>query len=99
MRLYRRLLVFLRPHSWRLIGNILFNVTAAALDGIAFTLLIPFLNTLFGLPNAIAQDMGWLTDVQDRLIGAFLVADDPLGSLRGVILVIIAMVALKNVFL
>lgn len=99
MRLYRRLLVFLRPHSWRLIGNILFNVTAAALDGIAFTLLIPFLNTLFGLPNAIAQDMGWLTDVQDRLIGAFLVADDALGSLRGVILVIIAMVALKNVFL
>ncbi len=99
MRLYRRLLVFLRPHSWRLIGNILFNVTAAALDGIAFTLLIPFLNTLFGLPNAIAQDMGWLTDVQDRLIGAFLIADDPLGSLRGVILVIIAMVALKNVFL
>jgi subfamily B ATP-binding cassette protein MsbA len=99
MRLYRRLLVFLRPHSWRLVGNILFNVTAAALDGVAFTLLIPFLNTLFGLPNAIAQDMGWLTDVQDRLIGAFLVADDPLGSLRGVILVIIAMVALKNVFL
>lgn len=99
MRLYRRLLVFLRPHTWRLVGNILFNVTAAALDGVAFTLLIPFLNTLFGLPNAIAQDMGWLTDVQDRLIGAFLVADDPLGSLRGVILVIIAMVALKNVFL
>jgi subfamily B ATP-binding cassette protein MsbA len=99
MRLYRRLLVFLRPHSWRLVGNILFNVIAAALDGVAFTLLIPFLNTLFGLPNAIARDMGWLTAAQERLIGAFLVADDPLGSLRGVILVIIAMVALKNVFL
>ncbi|WKW11197.1 ABC transporter ATP-binding protein [Pseudogemmatithrix spongiicola] len=99
MRLYRRLLVFLRPHTWRLVGNILFNVTAAALDGIAFTLLIPFLNTLFGMPNAIAQDMGWLTVAQDRLIGAFLVPDQPLASLRGVILVIIAMVALKNVFL
>ena len=99
MRLYRRLLVFLRPHSWRLAGNILFNIVAAALDGVAFTLLIPFLNTLFGLPNAIAQDMGWLTVAQQRLIGAFLVADQPLSSLRGVILVIIAMVALKNVFL
>ncbi|MBX3133921.1 MAG: ABC transporter ATP-binding protein [Gemmatimonadaceae bacterium] len=99
MRLYRRLLTFLRPHSWRLAGNVLFNVIAAALDGIAFTLLIPFLNTLFGLPNAIAQDMGWLTVIQERLIGAFLVPDDPLGSLQGVILVIIAMVALKNVFL
>lgn len=99
MRLYRRLLVFLRPHSWRLAGNILLNVIAAALDGIAFTLLIPFLNTLFGLPSAIAGGMGWLTDVQAWLIGSFLVATDPMGSLRGVIFVIIGMVVLKNVFL
>lgn len=99
MRLYRRLLVYLRPHSWRLAGNVLLNVIAAALDGIAFTLLIPFLNTLFGLPSAIARDMGWLTVVQDRLIGSFLDPADPMGSLRGVIFVIIAMVTLKNVFL
>jgi len=99
MRLYRRLLVFLRPHSWRLVGNVLFNVTGALLDGVAFTLLIPFLNTLFERPSAIAQDMGWLTDAQEWLIGAFMVEGDPLGSLRGVILVIIAMVTLKNVFL
>ncbi len=99
MRLYRRLLVFLRPHSWRLVGNVLLNVIAALLDGIAFTLLIPFLNTLFDRPQAIAEDMGWLTALQDRLIGSFLVAGDPMGSLRSVILVIIAMVALKNVFL
>ncbi len=99
MRLYRRLLVFLRPHTWRLAGNILFNVIAAALDGVAFTLLIPFLNTLFRLSSAVVQDMGWLTVAQERLVGAFLVEGDPLGSLRGVILVIIAMVTLKNVFL
>lgn len=99
MRLYRRLLVFLRPHTWRLVGNVLLNVIAALLDGIAFTLLIPFLNTLFDRPQAIAEDMGWLTALQDRLIGSFLVAGDPMGSLRSVILVIIAMVALKNVFL
>jgi subfamily B ATP-binding cassette protein MsbA len=99
MRLYRRLLVFLRPHTWRLVGNILFNVIAAGLDGVAFTLLIPFLNTLFGLSSAVVQDMGWLTVAQERLVGAFLVAGEPLDSLRGVILVIIAMVTLKNVFL
>lgn len=99
MRLYRRLLRFLRPHAWRLGGNIAFNVTAAALDGIAFTLLIPFLNTLFGLPSQVPQDMGWLTALQDRLIGPFLDPADPMGSLRSVILVIIGMVALKNVFL
>jgi ATP-binding cassette, subfamily B, bacterial MsbA len=99
MRLYRRLLVYLRPHSWRLVGNVLFNVVAALLDGVAFTLLIPFLNTLFGLSSVVVQDMGWLTIAQERLVGSFLIAGDPLGSLRGVILVIIAMVTLKNVFL
>jgi ATP-binding cassette, subfamily B, bacterial MsbA len=99
MRLYRRLLRFLRPHSWRLAGNIACNVTAAALDGIAFTLLIPFLNTLFDQPEPIGTDMGWLSRIQDVLIGPFLTPGDPMGSLRSVILVIIAMVTLKNVFL
>lgn len=99
MRLYRRLLVYLRPHSWRLVGNVVFNVVAALLDGVAFTLLIPFLNTLFGLSSVVVQDMGWLTIAQERLVGSFLIVGDPLGSLRGVILVIIAMVTLKNVFL
>ena len=99
MRIYRRLLRFLRPHAWRLGGNVFFNVVAAALDGIAFTLLIPFLNTLFGLDTAVAGGMGWLTTLQEWLIGPFLDPAAPMDSLRGVILVIMAMVALKNVFL
>lgn len=99
MRVYRRLLRFLRPHAWLLAGNVAFNVIAAALDGIAFTLLIPFLNTLFGLQSGIASGMGWLTRLQEFLIGPFLDASDPMGSLRGVILVIMAMVTVKNVFL
>ena len=99
MRVYRRLLAFLRPHLWRLGGNVLLNVVAAALDGIAFTLLIPFLNTLFGLESRVAAGMGWLTRLQDWLIGPFLDVGDPMGSLRAVILMLIGMVALKNLFL
>ena len=99
MRVYRRLLAFLRPHLWRLGGNVLLNVVAAALDGIAFTLLIPFLNTLFGLESRVAPGMGWLTRLQDWLIGPFLDVGDPMGSLRAVILMLIGMVALKNLFL
>jgi subfamily B ATP-binding cassette protein MsbA len=99
MRVYRRLLAFLRPHGWRMGGNVGFNIVAAALDGLAFTLLIPFLNTLFGRPAMVAEGMGWLTRMQDALIGGFLDPADPMGSLRAVILVIIAMVTLKNVFL
>jgi len=99
MHVYRRLLRFLRPHAWRLGGNVVLNVLAAALDGIAFTLLIPFLNTLFGLEAQIASGMGWLTALQQALIGPFLDPADPMGSLRAVILVILTMVALKNLAL
>ncbi len=99
MRVYRRLLAFLRPHVWRLGGNVFFNVIAAALDGVAFTLLIPFLNTLFSLETKVAGGMGWLTRLQSWLIGPFLDAGDPMGSLRAVILVILAMVTLKNLSL
>ena len=99
MRVYRRLLRFLRPHAWRLGGNVVLNVLAAALDGVAFTLLIPFLNTLFGLEARIASGMGWLTALQQALIGPFLYPADPMGSLRAVILVILGMVALKNLAL
>ena len=38
---YRRLLEFLRPHWWRMAGNIVCNVIAAALNTFVFTLLIP----------------------------------------------------------
>ncbi len=99
MRVYRRLLRFLRPHAWRLGGNVFFNVVAAALDGFAFTLLIPFLNTLFGRATEVAPGMGWLTRLQEWMIGPFLDAADPMGSLRAVILVILALVAVKNLFL
>ena len=61
MSTYRRLLGFLRPHAGRFAGNIAANVVGAALDGIAFLLLIPFLNTLFNQPQAIPTGRGWLT--------------------------------------
>ena len=51
--MYKRLLQFLRPHWWRLAGNVVSNIIAAALDGFSFTLLIPFLNKLSGKSTAI----------------------------------------------
>ena len=98
MRLYRRLLVFLRPHWARLAGNIGANVIAAALDAVAFSLLIPFLNVLFGIGQAIPTGKGWLTDLLNRLVGG-MIGPDKLASLRGVIFMIIAIVLAKNVFL
>jgi len=99
MRLYRRLLVFLRPHAGRFAGNIAANVVGAALDVIAFSLLIPFLNVLFHTGIGIPQDKGWVTTLLNWLLGALLDERRPMQSLEGVILIIVGMVALKNVFL
>ena len=99
MRLYRRLLQFLRPHSSRMAGNVLSNVIGAILDAVAFSLLIPFLNTLFGNPNPIPQGKGFLTDLLNALVGRMIIPGEQMRSLEGVILVIIALVTLKNVFL
>lgn len=99
MSTYRRLLAFLRPHSGRFVGNITANVIGAVLDGAAFLLLIPFLNLLFGKEQAIPLDRGWLTELLNTVVGSMLIPGDPMGSLGGVIVVIVMLVALKNVFL
>ncbi len=94
--MYRRLLRFLAPHWVRLAGAIVCNAIAAALDVFAFALLIPFLNTLFGLPPLGGDNA--LNRLLDVLIGRLLVADDQMGSLQRVIVVVLAAVALKSVF-
>ena len=99
MSTYRRLLAFLRPHSGRFAGNIAANVVGAALDVVAFSLLIPFLNVLFDTGKAVPQDKGWITTLLNWLLGALLDRSRPMQSLEGVIVIIVALVALKNVFL
>lgn len=91
--MYRRLLRFLRPHRWRMAAVIACNLGAAVLDVFSFTLLIPFLDVLFqtGVTPSNA-----ITDLQQRLIGAFLRPGDPMGSLSVVIVVILIAVAAKN---
>jgi subfamily B ATP-binding cassette protein MsbA len=99
VKTYRRLLAFLRPHAGRFAGNIGANVVGATLDGIAFVLLIPFLNVLFERENPIPQNLGWMTDLLTAVIGSMVDPADKLGSLSGVIVLIITLVAAKNVFI
>ena len=97
--MYRRLLRYLRPHSWRMAGTITCNVVAAALDVFSFTLLVPFLNALFGAPQLIpSTSPSWITRLQQQLVGAFLDPADRLGSVEVMMVAIVAIVALKNVF-
>lgn len=95
---YRRLLPFLRPHQWKLAGNIACNMIAAVLDVFSFTLLIPFLAALFQQDSLLPTGAGWITEVQNATVGAFLDPQDPRGSLTAMIVVILIVVAIKNVF-
>ncbi len=93
--MYRRLLVFLRPHRWTMAATIASSVIAAALDGFSLSLLIPFLNALFGfqaLPSSgsrlthwVALAIGWLLDPTAKI-----------ASLERVIVIILVVVSAKN---
>ena len=96
--MYSRLLAFLRPHWWRMAGNIVSNLIAAFLGAFSYTLLIPFLNALFQKPSLLPAHAGVVEELQSRTIGVFLDPADPRGSLAAVIFVIIGIVVVKNVF-
>ena len=80
-----------------MVGTVLASVTAAALDGFAFALLIPFLNALFGT-DPLPVDGGWVTTFLRRVIGDVVDPANPMESLRNVIVILMVTVALKNFF-
>jgi subfamily B ATP-binding cassette protein MsbA len=92
--LYRRLLGFLRPHWWRMAGTIACNLVAAVLDVFTITLLIPVLNALFNQPQS-----GLITEIQQRVVGAFLDPADRMGSLRNILVLIMIAVVAKNLLI
>src|SRR5687767_14835780 len=97
--MYRRLLWYLRPHSWRMAGTIACNVIAAALDVFSLTLLVPFLNALFGQSQLIPTGSpSWISRLQEQLVGRFLDPADRLGSVESMMVAIIVIVAVKNLF-
>ncbi|HXT14526.1 MAG TPA: ABC transporter transmembrane domain-containing protein [Gemmatimonadaceae bacterium] len=97
MVLYRRLLGYLRPHWWRMAGNIICNVIAAALDAFSFTLLIPFLRELNGDSTPL-PDLGVVTGVLQWVLGRFITGRPHMQALEVVIVTIGIVVLVKNVF-
>ena len=71
------------------------NVAAALLDAFSLALLIPFLNTLFDQPP-IGLKAGWVSDLLRVTVGQLLDPADKMGSLRNVILIVLAAVLVKN---
>ncbi len=94
-RLWSRLWEFVRPHRMKLVGVVSLNGVAAVADVFSFTLLIPFLNALFG-KSQIIPATGIIGELLNATIGFLLVAGDQMASLRNVILVVLFAVAIKN---
>jgi subfamily B ATP-binding cassette protein MsbA len=78
-------------------GTISCSFIAAALDGYALALLIPFLNALFG-QSPIPAGEGWVSRFLDSTVGSLLDPASPMESLKSVILIILAVTAAKNAF-
>ncbi|HYW49826.1 MAG TPA: ABC transporter transmembrane domain-containing protein, partial [Gemmatimonadaceae bacterium] len=98
--MYRRLLGILRPHSWRLAATIACNLIVAALDVMSLALLIPFLQTLFGLDVSSTQTAttGTVQRTLNALLDQWMDPADKMGSLQVVVLIILGAITLKNVF-
>jgi subfamily B ATP-binding cassette protein MsbA len=79
-------------------GTVGSSIVAAALDAFAFSLLIPFLNALFGTAQLIPPNKGLITAVQERTLGFLLAGRSEMGALLVVIAVITVTVVVKNVF-
>jgi ATP-binding cassette, subfamily B, bacterial MsbA len=83
-----------------MVATILCNLLVAALDVMSLALLIPFLQTLFGVAPTATQAVatGSVQSLLNSVFGRFLDPSDKMGSLQTVVLIILAAIALKNVF-
>lgn len=98
--MYKRLLGFLRPYSWLMVGNIVFSLIAAGLEVFSFTLLIPFLGVLFGESalNCAKASPDFLERLQQQAICSFVDQSDKSASIKAVIVAILIVTLIKNVF-
>ncbi|MEO8945428.1 MAG: ABC transporter transmembrane domain-containing protein [Gemmatimonadaceae bacterium] len=94
--IYKRLLPFMRPHTWRMVGAIVTNIGAGLLDAFSVALLVPFLNTLFDRPPLDIK-AGWVSTLLHQTVGRLMVNGDKMGSLRNVIFIVMAVIVAKNV--
>ncbi len=74
---YARLFRYVGPFLGLLIGAIALMVVSAALDAFTLVLLIPFLQSLFGMEILAGADMSSLEQILDGWFGAWIRSGDP----------------------
>ncbi|GMV04181.1 MAG: ABC transporter ATP-binding protein [Gemmatimonadota bacterium] len=100
MRLYLRILGFLRPHTPLLLAAVAATLVFALLDAAVYVLLIPFVDALFVSGGATRAQA---PNVMERLLDATVyrwvdLSGDPLDAVSRIIVLILVVFAVKNVF-
>jgi subfamily B ATP-binding cassette protein MsbA len=96
---YVRLFRYVGPFTGLLLVAITLMVVSAALDAFTLVLLIPFLQSLFGMEILAGADMSSLERLLDGWFGGWIRTGDPLGALRNVCLLVLGALFLKNLTL
>jgi subfamily B ATP-binding cassette protein MsbA len=98
--MYGRLVRFVRPYSWLMIGNVVCSLIAAGLEVFSFTLLVPFLNVLFRKSSFGCETPSpdLLNRLQQQAVCSFVDTGDKLASIKAVIIAILAITLVKNFF-
>jgi subfamily B ATP-binding cassette protein MsbA len=96
---FLRLLGYLRPYTWAFILGLVCVTAAAALDGFSFVLIMPMLQTLFGMEPA-GGEIGRtaIERILEWVAGDFIYADAPTTALRHILILATVAILLKNAF-
>jgi len=96
LKLYRRLIRYLRPYQLVFTASLVAMALGSLLDGYTMILLIPFLRSLFG-ETALMPAAGDLVEkVLEFTAGGLIGGADPRASLRNVVIIVLAALLLKN---
>lgn len=98
MKLYVRILAYLRPYRWFFGASLVALALGSLLDGFTMVLLIPFLRSLLGEATVVAVGGSLVERVLDATVGPFIDQVDPRAALRNVVIVVMAGLLLKNFF-
>jgi ATP-binding cassette, subfamily B, bacterial MsbA len=104
LRLYLRILSYLRPYTGLFAVSVVAMVVFSALDAFSMTLLIPFLTVLFQDPveggsSLLAGREGAIYELLERLIGGLIPAGAAMTGLRNVLFILFAVFLVKNIAL
>jgi ATP-binding cassette, subfamily B, bacterial MsbA len=107
MKIYLRILAYSKKYGWYILLNLIFTVLAVVFAGIAFPLLQPVIDLLFGGDEMIntaekpdfSFSIAYLRDMVNYLVVEIVQADGRLQALTWVVAFIIAVSLMGNVFL